>query len=189
MEKRIRTFSEVSAQRRNLQALHALIATIGVREPKPQEVLPVVVFMAFTFESYVNNLGYRRQPDWSKKERKPWREKVKLLHELQSTSPNWDSAPLDFASELFELRDRLAHGKPEQVDGPSFDCMGAAQEHITSSDFDPDWFSVLGPYWYKQAKDKFFALLEYMAQLHGLSPTDYLHASTNRAVQSPSYAD
>lgn len=157
--------------------------------PKPVQVLPVVVFMAFTIEAYVNNLGFRHFHDWSEKERKPWKEKLKLLHSRQSKTAEWQSLPLAFAKELFEIRDRLAHGKPERVNGPSFDLMGIAQDHITSSDFDPDWFTSLGPAWYSNAKEQFFILMEYLAELHNLSPTDYLHASTNRAIQEPIYFD
>jgi hypothetical protein len=164
------------------------MSAIGVHEPKPAQVVPVVVFMAFSVEAYINNLGFRHIPNWSEKERKPWKDKIKLPHKAKEKPASWNSGPLAFASNLFEIRDRLAHGKPERVEGPTFNSMIEAQDHITSSDFDPDWFSALGSQWYKESQEKFFELLEYLALLHGLSPTDYLHATTARAVQAPSYA-
>lgn len=181
--KQINTFAEISAQRRNIQALHALMSMIGFDEPKPAQVVLVVVFMAFSIEAYVNNLGFRHIADWSDKERKPWRNKINLLHKAKGKFVDWNSEPFVFATNLFNIRDRLAHGKPEHVEGPTFDSMQKAQDHITSSDFDPDWFSALDSEWYRESQEQFFQLLEYLAHLHGLSPTDYLHATISRTTQ------
>jgi hypothetical protein len=180
----IRTFAEVTAQRRNIQALHALMSAIGVGEPKPAQLIPIIVFMAFSIEAYVNNLGFRYISDWNEKERNPWKDKIKSLHKAKGISASWSSGPLAFASSLFKIRDRLAHGKPEHIEGPSFDSIQEAQNHIASSDFDPDWFSALGTKWYQESQKQFFELLEYLAVLHNLSPTDYMHATTAQATEA-----
>ena len=44
-----------------------------------------------------------------------WRAKINLLHEIAKRVPQWDDNPLKFAVDVFAIRDRLAHGKPEIV--------------------------------------------------------------------------
>jgi hypothetical protein len=176
------TVAVVSAQKRNVQALHALISAIGVHDPKAVQIVPIVVFMAFTVEAYVNDLGFRHITDWKKKERRPWKEKIEILHKEKTRPVDWNFEHLAFIKELFSIRDRLAHGKPERVYGPQFDSKQEANEHVISSEFDPDWFLEL-PVWYHSSRDKFFQALEYLAILHALSPTDYLGSSVNMAVE------
>ncbi len=159
--------------------LNALFSFIGTTKPQSAQVLPVVIFMAFCVKAYINNLGYRHIENWPEIEKKKWSKKIKLLHKTQSIHPDWQGKELSFATELFSLRDRLAHGKPERVEGKTFDSLAKAQEHIVSSDFEPSWFKSLDSKWYVEAQRKFSQLMEYLVRLHKLSPTDYYHASTN----------
>jgi hypothetical protein len=82
------------------------------------ELTPIVVFLAFSIESYLNSIGARKLNIWEELERLSWRKKIAILHKTAGRTLEWGKEPLQFATEVFALRDRLAHGKPERIVGP-----------------------------------------------------------------------
>jgi hypothetical protein len=174
----------VTAHRRNMQALRDLYRSLELRPVLPQSVVPVVVFMAFSVEAFINDLGFRNVPNWEELERKPWRNKLKILHKQHGKLLDESNRNLVFAAQLFELRDKLAHGKPEEVSGPRFSDEANAEEFIKNAEFEPTWFSALNEAWYEESKTKFEELMEYLAVLCGMSPTAHFHRATAYVVET-----
>src|SRR6185436_15567452 len=101
---------------------------------------PIVVFLAFSIESYLNSLGARAIPFWDEIERLPWKSKVGVLHTTAGRDPDWGKEPLQFATEVFRLRDKLAHGKPERVLGPKRPDDPESEKLLAEDVFTPDWY-------------------------------------------------
>ena len=51
------------------------------------ELTPIVVFLAFSIESYLNSIGARKLIIWDELERLPWKNKVVILHKTAGRSP------------------------------------------------------------------------------------------------------
>lgn len=188
-----KTSATFTAQIRLVSALHHLYNVIERTPKHPADLLPVAVFMAFSIESYVNQLGSSHVKFWEDFERKlSWKEKIELLHKNRGKKPTWGKEPLQFASEIFKLRDRLAHGKPEEVTGSEFSSHQEAEEFILNNDLEPEWFKKINAEWLDQSKGvgyksqgRFVALMEYLATLHDLSPTNYYQESSKYVVHCP----
>jgi hypothetical protein len=146
------------------------------------ELTPIVVFLAFSIESYLNSIGGRTLSFWDELERLPWKNKIAILHEAAGKSPEWGKDPLQFASEVFSLRDRLAHGKPERVVGPKFRTEVEAVQYLNSHDVNPalqpEWYTRITKDWVMRAKERFRLLMLYLGGLFGLHESDHLLTST-----------
>jgi hypothetical protein len=90
--------------------------------------MPALVAMVFAFhtvEAYLNFVGERLAPDIWKDERnffrkepyRGWDGKLRMVMELVGLLRMPDSRPLKTILELKELRDLIAHGKPEKLTG------------------------------------------------------------------------
>ena len=139
----------------------------------PYEVLPIAVFMAFTIEAYVNSVGFRKIQLWSHLERAPWKQKINILHEASGHSANWGEAPLQLASRVFTIRDRLAHGKTETVPGPVLDCGETARAMLYAQHIEPPILEGLDRGWVVQSGEQLYDLLEYIGGLFKLDPDDF----------------
>lgn len=172
-----KTHTEFTAQCRAIAALHHLYNLVDPSKKSPSDVVPIAVFMAFSIEAYVNNLGARNLKIWDDLERLPWKTKISILHKERGQEPKWGEGPLKFAVELFKLRDKLAHGKAEKLEGPIFETQNEAFEFIANHDIEPKWFVDLDSAWIDQSKPRFDELMEYLARLFDLSPADYYRKS------------
>jgi hypothetical protein len=139
------------------------------------ELTPIVVFLAFAIESYVNSVGARQLAIWGELERLPWRKKIAILHKTAKRPIDWGRDPLQFATEVFALRDRLAHGKAERVVGPVFENRSDANTYSNNQELQPAWYSGITRDWALQAKERFRQLMLYLGGLFGLHESDYLH--------------
>jgi hypothetical protein len=148
-------------------------------EMDPYDVLPVVVFMAFTIEAYLNSIGARKIPLWPHLERQPWRRKIQILHEVTGKSTDWGAQPLQFATEIFGIRDQLAHGKPDTVPGPVLDCSETAISMLMVQHIKPPVLQGLGKEWVVSSSAKLYALLEYLGALFGLESDDFATYSSS----------
>jgi len=137
-------------------------------------VVPVVVFMAFSIEAYLNSLGSRRISYWDELERLPWRSKVNILHESAGNKPRWGESHLQFATSIFSLRDKLAHGKPERIEGPIFDDYDTAFKFSVENRLRPAWFTNLNRSWAIASMERFTALMSYLAVMQGFDKSDHL---------------
>ena len=174
------THVEFTAQFHAISALHQLFDSLYESSTPKTKLLPIIVFMAFSLEAYINSIGVRHITDWAEIEKLPWKAKLKILHEHRGVVPAWGSEPLHFINEIFGIRNKLAHGKSEPVTGPVFSTLQEANDFIFSGNLEPNWFRVIDLAWVKSARGRFEKSLEYLALIYGLSPSDYLQES--RAV-------
>lgn len=134
---------EFSAQAVSFRSLQYLYTRIAEGEENEYDYVPIIVFIAFSIEAYINSIGSRKIVFWDQIERLPWKKKVEILHANAGAKPNWGKAPLQFSTQVFGVRDRLAHGKSETIDGPFCDTVGEANTILMVQCLKPDWFEVL----------------------------------------------
>jgi len=101
-----------------------------------------------------------------------------ILHKTAGKTPDWGKDPLQFATEVFRLRDKLAHGKPQRVVGPIFSEAGKATLFLQNDSLQPDWYRGITKEWVMQAKERFRILMIYLAGLFGFNESDHLLVST-----------
>ena len=171
-------FSDFTAQSRSVGALMSMYALLEQDEPVRMPLTPVVVFLAFSVESYLNSIGARAIPFWEEMERLPWKSKVNVLHIAGGREPNWGQEPLQFATEVFRLRDKLAHGKPERMLGPKLPDDAEPTRMAFGSAMQPDWYQSIDREWAFRAKDRFRELMLYLGGLFGHHESDHLHSSS-----------
>lgn len=175
---RYQAYSDFTAQGKNVAALMGMYAALE-REPNIRvELTPIVVFLAFSIESYLNSIGARKIAIWDDLERLPWKQKVSILHKNVNRSPDWGRDPLQFCAEIFKLRDKLAHGKPERVVGPFETSPQVAHRLAISDDLQPDWYAAITREWVIAAKERFWVLMTYLGDLYGLHESDHLLSAT-----------
>jgi len=175
-------FVDFTAQSRTVAALMNLYRNLENSGGERIELTPIVVFIAFAIESYLNSLGARHLNIWDELERVPWKKKVDILHKVAGQPADWGREPLQFATEVFRIRDKLAHGKPERVLGPVVRDMKAAHELSVSNDLQPDWYRGITKEWVLNAKERFRQLMVYFGQLFGHHESDHLLRSTGGVI-------
>jgi len=74
-----------------------------------------VVFHAFTFEAYLNHLGSVEISYWDEIERIPYKNKLRVLAKHLGIDIEAGIRPFQSIWELFDLRDRLAHGRTVEI--------------------------------------------------------------------------
>ena len=168
---------EFSAQAVSFRALQCLYTRIAEREENQYDYVPIVIFAAFSIEAYINSIGSRNIVFWDQIERLPWKKKVEILHANAGATPSWGRAPLQFATQVFSVRDRLAHGKSETIDGPLCDTPGDANTILMVQCLKPDWFDVLDKDWIMKSNERVCELLRYLGNLYGLTEDDFTHHS------------
>ena len=95
-----------------------------------------LVFTAFTLEAYLNWLGDKLFPHWRYLERLNPREKLEVITDQLSLNVDFGGRPWQVMKDLFNFRNDIAHGKPEnlatetveQVDDDFDDKMGRADQ-------------------------------------------------------------
>ncbi|KRG71701.1 hypothetical protein [Pseudoxanthomonas dokdonensis] len=160
---------------------HVVHAAITLAEsirssPKhePRHFLPLAVFIAFSFEAYMNDVGARVCEFWDQVERNRWREKVEILHSLAGKTTDWGRDPLQFVHQIFALRDSLAHGKPRNGRFGPFDSTAQMRDHMRSEATNPSHFKHLNLTWLETSMKRFHAGMKYFAALYNLPENDYL---------------
>lgn len=181
-------YVDFTAQGLTVRALLTLYSKLeDQHDPTEIELLPFVVFMAFSIEAYLNSVGARSISYWDELERLPWKSKVSILHQHVGKVPAWGSGPLQFCSQVFKIRDKLAHGKPERVTGPV--CVSPADAYTyikgANSSLEPDWYKLLTKEWVMSAKAKHQELMEYISSLYGLGKQEHLRVSTGSIMELP----
>lgn len=171
-------YSNFTAQSRTVSALMSMYAQLESGTPKRMELTPIVVFLAFSIESYLNSIGARKLEIWDELERLPWKKKVIILHKTARKLPDWSKDPLHFATEVFALRDKLAHGKPEQVVGPVFTSQAQATAYQDSPNLQPEWYAKITKNWVIEAKERFRLLMIYLGELFDFQESDHLLTAT-----------
>lgn len=170
-------YSDFTAQSRTVSALMSMYAQLESGTPKRMELTPIVVFLAFSIESYLNSIGARKLEIWDELERLSWKKKVTILHKTAGKSPDWSKEPLQFATEVFSLRDKLAHGKSERVVGPIFTNEADTLPYLRHQHLQPDWYTKITKDWTIEAKERFRLLMVYLGGLFDYHESDHLRIS------------
>ncbi len=174
---------DFSAQAVSFRALQCLYARLNDEDMDEYDYVPIVVFAAFSIEAYINSVGSRKIIFWDQIERLPWKQKVEILHANIGLTANWGEMPLQFARQVFGLRDRLAHGKPETIDGPICDNAGEAKSILMVQALKPEWFSVLEKDWILKSKNQVCEVLHYLGCLYGLDTDDFKRHSQSHITE------
>jgi hypothetical protein len=169
-----------SAQAITFRALMNMYEKVVDSVDDPIDYLPIVVFTAFSIEAYVNSIGARNIAIWDQIERNPWKEKIKLLHKNVGAIANWNSNPLLFATQVFEIRDRIAHGKPETVSGPLCDDTNTASAILNVQHIKPTLLKNLTKEWVLDSGEQLYALLKYIGSLYKLNSDDFTIYSSSK---------
>lgn len=164
----------------------SMYAQLESETPNRMELTPIVVFLAFAIESYLNSIGARKLEIWDELERLAWKKKVTILHKTAGKSPDWSKDPLHFATEVFALRDKLAHGKSERVVGPVFTNEAEAVAYMQRKDLQSDWHATITKDWAIEAKERFRLLMIYLGGLFYYHESDHLRASDGGLVVNDS---
>lgn len=173
--------SDFSAQAINIEALMSMLALVDAEENPPIHLVVVVVFMAFCMEAYVNSILSRTQKDWLEIERDPWRKKIDLLYSSAGATARWGEKPLQFAKQVFDIRDKLAHAKPE-TSGARDTAMKLGPEDLREPVY-PAWYSQITRPWLLQATSKFTELMKTLGSLHGFDEHDHRKQATTRFMR------
>lgn len=175
-------YSDFTAQSQTAGALMSVYAQLERGEPSRIELTPIVVFIAFSIESYLNSIGARKIKIWVELERLPWRKKIVILHKTGDSAPEWVKDPLQFATEVFAPIDRLAHGKSERIVGQKFLTEEEAARYLGGPELNrglqPEWYTEITQNWVIKAKERFRLLMIYLVALSGFHESDHLLGST-----------
>ncbi len=170
-------YVDFTAQSANIQTLLTMYEGLDRFPDRPEVITPIVVFMAFAVEAYLNTLGFRHIQKWSEIERIPWKAKVEALYKNADSKPDWGSRDLQFCKKLFKLRDLLAHGKPSRWTTDWVDDYEQARAILAFADFQPTWYRQLNKAWAAKAKVAFTSLMAGLGALYGLQESDHLEVS------------
>ena len=111
--------------------------------------LSAVVFAAFSIEAHLNHIGEAKLSFWQIVEPKlSWRQKLELITTHFGVTPDFGKRPFQTLSDLFRLRDRLAHGKTT-TEEKSYEYRDGSEDHRGS--LDPDW---LKGFWSDEAVER-----------------------------------
>jgi len=172
-----------SAQGVVVHSLMRMLDRVKAEDLDPFDYLPVLVYMAFAVEAYVNSVGFRKVPCWEDIERRSWKSKIETLHSHVGASPDWAADPLKVAPEIFSIRDRIAHGKPESVAGPVCDDYHTAISMLYVQHIKPTMFTGLDRDLVLTLGRRFYALLNYLGSLYGLESDEFSSFSTSNVQQ------
>ena len=76
-----------------------------------------MIFMAFTFEAYLNHVGSEEIPFWDEIEMISWKKKLNIIGKYLKHPLDMSRSPMQGIGELFRFRNYLAHGCTEKLDG------------------------------------------------------------------------
>ncbi len=166
---------EYTAQSHLIECLFKMHRNLSIRETiEYSDCIPVAIFTAFAVESYINGIGARVVKFWDSVERNNWQSKIDILHGIVDEQADWGCEPLTFVKEIFKLRDKLAHGKPEVTsEGPYFTRAEASDYYSKVQEY-PQWIKKLNRKWLENSKRKFIDTMEYLRALHDLPVNDHL---------------
>ena len=78
-------------------------------------ILTSILFLAFTFEAYLNHLGEQHLRIWGEDERLKVREKYDRICEALVVTPDSSRRPYQVIDTLFKFRNGLAHGRSVEL--------------------------------------------------------------------------
>ncbi len=176
-------YIEYPAHGKNVEVLHAMIFNLDNNNRDYFRLAPIVVFTAFAIESYINTIGYENISSWNEYERKPWRKKLKLIHEYSGAVLNWEEEPFVFANDVFNVRDKFAHGKPERVLGPVFSSIEDAKSYLANEEMQPNWAKIVNEAWILEIPSKYERFMKHLSGIFENKRCYYKEVSTGGIQQ------
>ena len=98
-----------------------------------------LVFRAFALEAFLNWLGHHLVPHWEYLERLKPREKLDLLTDLTHVKPDYGTRPWQIVKELFDFRNEIAHGKPENLSRETIEDVDDFVDAKLGEHIQADW--------------------------------------------------
>jgi len=181
--KRYQPYCDFPAHGKNIAALSKMLWMLNSNIADHFEFTPIVVFEAFTIESYLNTIGSEHVVIWDELERLPWKKKISVLHKLAGRKEDWGKEPLQFAKEVFQIRDRLAHGKPERIEGKMFSTREEAEKVLGTMEMEPDWYKKITKQWCIDSKDRFENLMVYLGGLYNFKHIGHRMAASGGVIE------
>lgn len=134
------------------------------------ERMACMIALAFSFEAYVNFIGYEKVKDW--KEFRPLKEKATDILETLKIEVDWTQRPFLTVLKLKKFRDLLAHGKPiiEKYDKIIKERGGKEEEEATQ--IDHPWEASCRPDAVFQTYGDIDALCQQIREASGILITD-----------------
>jgi len=174
---------DFSAQAIAFRALMHMYDRLIDGDLEEYEHLSIVVFAAFSIEAYVNSIGSRTISFWDQIERLPWKKKIEILHANVDATANWGEDPLQLATQIFDIRDRLAHGKAERVSGPMCNDYMEAKSALMVQYLKPHWFKIANKEWLLGTEKRVCELMRYLGSLYKLRDDDFTHHSQGHITE------
>jgi hypothetical protein len=170
-----------------------LIVRKNSAEATSKQMRPIIVFMAFTIESYINSVGFRFIHEWNSIERKSLRFKLDKLRNIKKGEFETNEEIESSIEEIFSFRDDLAHGKPQVAYGPWI-AAGKFPEDLAKVAASPN--PVLS-YGRLKTCEKIFhsfeIILAYIGSMADLNDDDakvaYLNEKESREMQDETISD
>jgi len=166
-------YCDFPAHAKNYASLSFMFWMVKSYTANPNGLAPIIVFQAFTIESYLNSLGSDNLVIWDELERLPWRKKVIILHKTVNKEVDWGSRSLQFATEVFSIRDKLAHGKPERILGQFYNTYEEAKSVLGKTEMEPEWYRKITKEWVLDSVGRFHELMEYLGGLFSRPESNY----------------
>jgi hypothetical protein len=79
------------------------------------KMLTIVIFSCFTIEAYMNHIGENVYPCWKEIDRIKTLDKLKILFTQLEINFDKSREPIQSIYEMFEIRNKLAHGNTESI--------------------------------------------------------------------------
>lgn len=171
------THLDFSAQAITFRSLQKLFGQCDLENMDEYDWVVIVVFAAFSVEAYINSIGSRKIVFWDQIEKLSWKNKIEILHSNAGAKTEWGHGPLQFASEIFKVRDRLAHGKPVRVSSPILENSDEAWALVYTQQLIPDWLKKIDREWVLTANERTCSLMEYLGSLYKLPSDDFTQHS------------
>jgi hypothetical protein len=169
-----RIVTKFTAQGLCVSTLMAMYSLIERGKWDVNNYLPFVVFSAFAIEGYINSIGFRKVNFWDSVEKNNWREKINILHSVAGKNADWGQGPLQNIVKLFKLRDRLAHGKIELVNGRWTEDNDSVKRGIRKGPVNPDWLNKIDKEYILNLKNHFTEIMLYLTSVFNLPVNEHL---------------
>jgi len=173
-EREVRTFADLN---------HAAWVMIKKSEENAQGSrytdMAALLFVAFTFEAYLNHLGQERIEFWSSIESIKVMEKYDCLCKSLGVSPNFSKRPYQTLKSLFRFRNAVAHGRTQVL---KTEKLINSQDEPWSHSPQTDWEEYCTGANAKRAKEDVEKVIVQLHVAAGLGDYPFMHGGTISSV-------
>ena len=139
----------------------------GRRDGVFLDMMAMLTMTAFTFEAYLNFLGWKLVADW--KERARTTKKMKLLRNTLGIATDYNKRPYATIRTMIKIRNMLAHGQPTMPEQRVFEAVGTHDElRKLLRDYKPAYERLITPDFVMTAYQDVEAIWEEMLTAAGI---------------------